>query len=178
MKIITLCSWEKTSQEQWPRALLGRWATTWPLPAPQPGQLTSPFSRLTQSHFVSDTVHILMLTVFSPEDYVCCLFFASSTACNVPKIKVALSTCWMSSVQSISHVWLFATPWAVARQASRPSPTPGLLKLMSTELVMPSNHLSLCCPLLPPSIFPRIKVFSNESVLCIRWSKTCWIDIL
>ena len=53
-----------------------------------------------------------------------------------------------------------------------PSPTPSLLKFMSIELVMPSNHLLLCCPLLLlPSIFPRIRVFSNESALCIRWPK-------
>ena len=53
-----------------------------------------------------------------------------------------------------------------------PSPTPGLLKLMSIESVMPSNHLILCRPLLPlPSIFPSIRVFSNESILCIRWPK-------
>ena len=66
-----------------------------------------------------------------------------------------------SSVQSLSRVWLFATPWTAARQDS-PSITnsQGLLKLMSIESVMPSNHLILCCPLLlPPSIFPSIRVF-------------------
>ena len=74
------------------------------------------------------------------------------------------------SVQSLSHVQLFATPWTAGHQAS-PSITSSwsLLKLMSIELVMPSNHLILCHPLLPPSIFPSIRVFSNESVLCIRW---------
>ena len=77
------------------------------------------------------------------------------------------------SVQLLSRVRLFATPWTVARQAS-PSITNSwsILKLMSIELVMPSNHLILCRPLLlPPSIFPSIRVFSNESVLCIRWAK-------
>ena len=70
---------------------------------------------------------------------------------------------------------LFATPWAVACQASLSiTNTKSLLKLMSLELVMPSNHLILCRPLLLPSIFPSIRVFSNKSVLCIRWPKY-WI---
>ena len=77
-----------------------------------------------------------------------------------------------SSVQSLSHVQLFATPWTAACQASLSITNSwSLPKLISIESVMPSNHLILCCPLLPPSIFPRIRVFSNESVLCIRWSK-------
>ena len=78
-----------------------------------------------------------------------------------------------SSVQSRSHVRLFATPWTTACQAS-PSSTNSQNppKPMSIELVMPSNHLILCRPLLLlPSIFPSIRVFSNESVLCIRWPK-------
>ena len=79
----------------------------------------------------------------------------------------------LSSVQSLSHVQLFATPWTVARQASLSITNfQSLLKLMSIESVMPSNYLILCPPLLlPPSIFPSIRVFSNESVLCIRWPK-------
>ena len=77
-----------------------------------------------------------------------------------------------SSVQSLSHVWLLATPWTAACQASLSNTSSrSLLKLMSIELVMPSNHLILCCPLLLPSIFPSIRVFSNESVLHTRWSK-------
>ena len=77
-----------------------------------------------------------------------------------------------SLVQSLSCVCLFATPWTATRQASLSnSNSQNLLKLMSIELVMPSNHLILCRPLLPPSIFPSIRVFSNESVLCIRWPK-------
>ena len=77
-----------------------------------------------------------------------------------------------TSVQSLSHVWLFGTPWTAARQASLSITSWSLLKLMSIESVMPSNHLILCRPLLLlPSIFPRIKVFSNESVLHIRWPK-------
>ena len=74
-----------------------------------------------------------------------------------------------SSVQSLSHVWLFAIPWTATHQASLSLINPQtLLKLMSIQLVMPSNHLILCHPLLL-SIFPSIRTFSNESVLCIRW---------
>ena len=78
-----------------------------------------------------------------------------------------------SSVQSLSHVQLFATPWTAACQASLSIiNSQSLLKLISIKLVMPSNHLILCRPLLLPlSIFPSIGVFSNESVLCIRWPK-------
>ena len=79
----------------------------------------------------------------------------------------------ISSVQSLSHVQLFVTPWTAAHQASLSITNSwNLLKLMSIELVMPSSHLILCRPLLlPPSIFPSIRVFSNESVLHIRWPK-------
>ena len=78
-----------------------------------------------------------------------------------------------SSVQSLSCVWLFATPWTAARQASLSITNSwSLLKLMSMESVMPFNRLILCHPLLLlPSIFPSIRVFSNESVLHIRWPK-------
>ena len=78
-----------------------------------------------------------------------------------------------SSLQSLSHVQLFATLWTAACQASLSiTNSRSLLKLMSIESVMPSNHLILCCPLiLLPSIFPSSRVFSNESVLHIRWSK-------
>ena len=78
-----------------------------------------------------------------------------------------------SSVQSLSHVRLFVTPWTAARQASLSTTnSQSLLKLMSIESVMPSKHLILCRPLLLlPSILPSIRVFSNESVLHIRWPK-------
>ena len=77
-----------------------------------------------------------------------------------------------SSVQSLSRVRLLATPWAAARQASLfITNFRSLLKPMSIESVMPSNHLILCHPLLPPSIFPSIRVFSNESAFRIRWPK-------
>ena len=82
---------------------------------------------------------------------------------------------WFSSVQSLSHVLLFATPWTVACQASLSfTVSQSLLKPMSSELVMPSNYLILCLSLLLlPSVFPSIMVFSNESALHIRWPK-CW----
>ena len=77
-----------------------------------------------------------------------------------------------SSVQSLSHVWLFATPWTAVHQASLSITNSwSLLKLMSIESVMPPKYLILCRPLLLPSIFPRIRVYSNESVLLIRWPK-------
>ena len=80
--------------------------------------------------------------------------------------------CQFSSVQSLCRVRLFATPWTTARQASLSitnswSPP----KSVSIQSIMPSNHLILCHPLLLPSIFPSIRVFSNESALCIRWPK-------
>ena len=78
-----------------------------------------------------------------------------------------------SSAQSLNHVWLFATPWIAARQASL-SITNSLssLKLTSIELVMPSSHLILCRPLLLlPPIPPSTRVFSNDSTLCMRWPK-------
>ena len=79
----------------------------------------------------------------------------------------------LSSVQSLSRVQLLVTPWAAAHQASLSIiNSQSLLRLMSIESVMPSNHLILCRPLLlPPSIFPSIRVFSSESVLHTRWPK-------
>ena len=93
--------------------------------------------------------------------------------CQLPPAYTKLSICKLSSVQSLSRVQLFATPWTLAHQAplsitnslSQPKP-------MSIESVMPSNHLILCRPLLLlPSIFPSIRVFTNESALHIRWPK-------
>ena len=83
-------------------------------------------------------------------------------------------TKWISSVQSLTHDWLFVTPWTAAHQASLSiTDSRSLLTLMSIESVMPSNHLILCHPLLLPSIFPSIRIFSSESVLPIRWP-TYW----
>ena len=80
-----------------------------------------------------------------------------------------------SSVQLLSRVWLFVTPWTTAHQASLSiTNSQSLHNLMSIKLVMPSNHLIICHRLLlPPSILPSIRVFSNESVLHIRWPKYC-----
>ena len=78
----------------------------------------------------------------------------------------------IASVQLLSHVQFFATPWTAACQSWPITNSRGLLKLISIESVMPSNHFTLCCPvLLLPSVFPSIRVFPNESVLRIRWSK-------
>ena len=93
--------------------------------------------------------------------FIRCLLFAGYTSKSV------------SSVQSLSCVQLFVTPWTAARQASLSiTNSQSLHKLMSIKSVMPSNQLILCCPLLLlPSIFPFIRVFSNELALCIRWPK-------
>ena len=96
-----------------------------------------------------------------------------------PKIQVSSMKSWWQkedqfrSVQSLSRVRLFATPWTAARQASLSvTNSRSLLRLMSIESVMPSNHIILCHPLLhPPSSIPSIRVFSNESVLRITWPK-------
>ena len=97
----------------------------------------------------------------------CMLGFFKTLSSNFPKCV------FQSSVQSLSRVWLFATPWSAAHQASLSiTNSQSLLKLMSIESVMPSNHLILCHPLLLLySIFPSIRVFSDESPLHIRWPK-------
>ena len=92
------------------------------------------------------------------------------------RVDLLLRSCaWSyqcSSVQSLSRVQFFVTSWTAAHQASLSiTNSQSLLRLMSIELVMPSNHLILCHSLLLPSIFPSIRVFSNESVICIRWPK-------
>ena len=84
-------------------------------------------------------------------------------------------TCSIIQFSSVAHVRLFATPWTTAHQASQSITNSwSILKLMFIESVVPSNHLVPYWPLLlPPSISPSIKVFSSESVLCIRWSNYC-----
>ena len=90
---------------------------------------------------------------------------------NLAEMTVIYITYFMVWFSSLSCVWLFVTPWTAAHQASLSIiNSQSLLKLLSIELVMPSNHLILCCLLLLlPSIFPSIRVFSSESVLHIRW---------
>ena len=102
---------------------------------------------------------------------------------DISKILISQKTCSWSilktiqsvsqSFQPLSHIRLFATPWIAAHQASLSIPNSrSLLKLMSIESVMPSSHLILCRPpLLLPPIPPSIRVFSNESTLCMRWPK-------
>ena len=86
----------------------------------------------------------------------------------------AVEMAFSGAVQSLSRVWLFVTARTAAHQASLSfAVSRSLLKLMSIELVMPSNHVILCCPLLLPSIFPNIRVSSNESAFRIRWPKYC-----
>ena len=91
---------------------------------------------------------------------------------SVTNVAMSAFFCF-SSVQLLSHVQLFVTPWTAVHQASLSITNSwSLLKLMSIESMMPSEHLILCCPLLlPPSIFPSLRVFSSESVLHIRWPK-------
>ena len=87
-------------------------------------------------------------------------------------VTYCLASLQFISVQSLSRVQLFVTPWTAACQASLSITNfQSLLKLISIESMNPFNHLILCHPLLPPSIFPSIGVFSNESVLCVRWPK-------
>ena len=110
---------------------------------------------------------LLRIARSSFHDWVVFYYWATELNWNIP-----LCIC-ISSVQSLSHVQLFATPWTAACQTSLSiTNSKSLLKLLFIELVMPSNHLILYHPLLLlPSIFPSIRVFSNESVLCIRWPK-------
>ena len=99
----------------------------------------------------------------------------SLASVNLPALTLPgpFSPQLIQTFQSLSHVRLFATPWTAAHQASLSiTNSRSLLKLLSTNSVMPPNHLILCRPLLlPPSIFPSIRVFSNQSVLHIRWPK-------
>ena len=98
-------------------------------------------------------------------------FYYLSPACQLPSANLLLHLSWgiIGSVQSLSHFRQFVTPWTAACQASLSITNSwSLLKLMAIEMVMPSNDLIPCGPLLlVPSIFPSIRVFSNESALCI-----------
>ena len=102
-----------------------------------------------------------------------CFRARSKTEKKKGQIPPSSVFCLVAVVQSLSNVQLFVTPWTAALQAFLSfTISRSLLKLLSIESVMPSNHLILCWPLLLlPSIFPSIRVFSNESVLCIRWPK-------
>ena len=125
----------------------------WVIPVHQP-QATCIMHRT----WTGDLFHILYYTCFNA-----ILWFW----------RITFNSLQFSSVQLLSHVWLFVTPWIAACQASLSiSNSRSLLKLKSIESVMSSNHFILCCPLLLLlSIFPRIRVFSNESALHSRWPK-------
>ena len=134
----------------------------------QPYMTTGKTTALTRWTFVGRVMSLLfnMLSRFV-------IVFLLRSKCLLISWLQSPSTVIFSSVQLLSHVWLFMTPWIAARQASLSITNYwSLPKLMSTESVMPSNHLILCCPLLlPPSIFPSIRVFWNEPALHIRWPK-------
>ena len=115
-------------------------------------------------------IWVMKIFSYSSSLYSCHLFFMSPASVrSIPFLSFIVP----SSVQSLSCVQLFVTSWTAARQASLSiTNSRSLLKLISIELVMPSNRLILCCPLfLSPSIFPSIRLFSNESALHIRWPK-------
>jgi len=127
------------------------------------------------------TVYLLWKNVYSgllPFFKLGCFLFVSMLSCLSYLYTLAIKL--FSSVQSVSRVWLFVIPWTAACQASLSiTISRSLLKLMSIESVMPSKHLILCRPLLlPPVIFPSIRVFSNESVLHTRWPKYWSFSIL
>ena len=103
--------------------------------------------------------------LFHPSSLTRIIFIKRSMSAQVESVQ-------FSSFQPLSHVRLFETPWTAARKASLSiSNSQSLLKFMPIESVMPSNHLNLCRPLLLPSIFRSIRVFSNDSALPIRWPK-------
>ena len=116
-------------------------------------------------------VFALYLIYFS--SFIPCYLYIMSIVVPSDISNTAWSSVSINSGQLLGHVWLFATPWTAAHQASLSITNSwSLLKLMFTESMMLFNHLTLCRPLLLlPSIFPSIKVFSNESVLHIRWPK-------
>ena len=102
-----------------------------------------------------------------------CISFQGSVQLMTNLLLKRQNKAWLQAVQSLNCVWLFATPWTSACQASLPiTNSQGQYKLMPIEPVMPLNHLICYHPfLLLASIFPSIRVLSNESVLCIRWPK-------
>ena len=134
----------------------------WKHPWNQQGELIIPL------HMFPRLFILLSLSCYHNNDILLSLSYSELFTSNMVSISRLFS-----SVQLLSRVRLFATPWIVARQASLSiTNSQSWLRLMSIESVMLSSHLILCRPLLLlPSIPPRIRVFSNESALCIRWPK-------
>ena len=131
----------------------------------------------TQSQFSEFLKQLTMVPIFLAFSILPRLAFATNISLKW-KMTYGLTLFWKTyskfsqSVQSLSRVWLFVTPWIAACQASLSiTNSRSLLKLMFIELAMPSNYLILCRPLLLSSIFPSIRVFSNESALHIKWPK-------
>ena len=132
-----------------------------------------------RSIFTSDLYSHLAMSVQCPSVFIgmtmeSCTFFSFILIYYVPwdkQLQVILHRITIISVQLLSHVPLFVTPWTAAHQASLSITSSwSILKLMSRESVMSSSHLILCHPLLHlPQIFPSIRIFSSESILCIRW---------
>ena len=109
---------------------------------------------------------------FSRNDFWNWLTWELHIFCYYVSVYPIIVSAQLSSTQSLSRVWFFATSWITAHEASMfITNTQSSLRLISIESVMPSNHFILCHPLLLPSIFPIIRIFSNESALCIRWPK-------
>ena len=159
------------------RSNLGNWSpekgSTWPRITPLLVAKPAIDPRHAECHLIlfhwTCSLHKYQVSTLSPWYF----YYEAKRRNRIIFTFTSLLTIQFSSVQSLSHVRLFATPWTVACQAS-PSITnsQSLLKFKSIKLVIPSNHLILCHPLLLlPSIFPSIRVFSNESVLRIRWPK-------
>ena len=115
---------------------------------------------------------VRMTSLMTPEYHYCLGFKHNWYGSFFEKISFTISSFVLGSLHLFSRDQLFATPWTAACQASLSINSQSLLKLMFIESLMPSNHIIFCHPLLLTySIFPSYRVFSNESVLCIRWSK-------
>ena len=142
---------------------LARTHTCYPLAVAH--QIPAPFERAVMSN---DVIYSTARWKHCKPAY--CLCFGTYYS-HVPASKSLKKAVFLVVVQSLSRVRFFVTPWTAARQASLSfTISLSLLRLLSIELVMPSKHLILCCPLVP-SIFPASGSFSNESVLSIRWPK-------
>ena len=139
----------------------------------QIGQFQLSFQFPTGPYQVQNVTSILQHTKFSYQVFYSAALIGSLSKFYDPTGNILIN-CFtqFSSVQSFSHVQLFVTPWTTACQASLSITNSwNLLKLKSIKQMMPSKHVILCRPLLPPSIFPSIRVFFNEPVLHIRWPK-------